>query len=202
MKILSIGTGVIGTTYLWKFAEAGHEVRVLVRAGKENSIRESGILINYVDKRNRKRITGTELFRPAVFTMDNIPDDNDLIIVSVHSHQLDQVLEMISTLKTGAVFILQNTWKCRETVNRHLRPDRYILSFPHMVWGANRGGEIETIIFDDGHTRIESADSDHKKRLNQPVLELLQTAGFKPRPTREIDNWIISHHIQQASGNE
>ncbi len=67
MKILSIGTGVIGTTYLWKFTEAGHEARVLVRAGKEHSISDSGIQINYVDKHNRKRITGTELFRPAVF---------------------------------------------------------------------------------------------------------------------------------------
>ena len=200
MKILSIGTGVIGTTYLWKFAEAGHEARVLVRAGKEHSISDSGIQINYVDKHNRKRITGTECFQPAVFSPQNIPDDNDIVIVSVHSHQLDQVLEMISALNTGTVFILQNTWKCRETVNRYLHPDRYILGFPHMVGGTNRGGEIDTIIFDDGHTRIESADSDHKKKLIQPLLGLLQTAGLKPRPTRAIENWIISHHIQQASG--
>ena len=35
MKILIYGTGVIGCTYGWQLAKAGHDMTVLVRQGKK-----------------------------------------------------------------------------------------------------------------------------------------------------------------------
>jgi len=200
MKVLSVGTGVIGLTYLWKLSEAGCETRVLVREEKYQHIRDHGMIIDYTDKRGKERKTGKLTFKPACFTIQNVPDDNDIIIISVNSHQLASVLELVSTFEKGLFLIFQNTWKCREQVGNFLHSPRYLLGLPHMVGGRNLGTGIETIIFGDGATRIEYPDTDDKKILLKPLEDALSKAGMKPKRTKNMEGWIVTHHIQQTSG--
>lgn len=200
MKVLSIGKGVIGTTYLWQLANNGCEARVVVRKDKYEICKDNGIKINYIDKRDNKRVSGEELFKPHVYLPETVPDDNDLIIVSVQSHQLEEILGFIKRFNSGMILFLLNTWKCRDIINKYLKPDRYILGFPHMVGGEKKENEIDTIIFNDGSTRIENVKDKARSKQVKSIFDILITSGLKPKFTQNIHEWIISHHIQQASG--
>ena len=55
MKILIYGTGVIGCTYGWQLAKAGHDMTVLVRQGKKSRIEKDGIDIFCSDFRGKQK---------------------------------------------------------------------------------------------------------------------------------------------------
>ena len=48
MKTLILGAGVIGLTYGWQLAEAGHDVTVLVRSDKLSAAESGGELSHAV----------------------------------------------------------------------------------------------------------------------------------------------------------
>ena len=45
MKILIYGAGVIGSTYGWQLAKAGHDISILVRNNQKQGFEENGINI-------------------------------------------------------------------------------------------------------------------------------------------------------------
>jgi ketopantoate reductase len=53
MKILVIGAGVIGTTYAWQLSNAGHDLSLLVRKGRQEEIKKNGIRFRCRDERNK-----------------------------------------------------------------------------------------------------------------------------------------------------
>ena len=50
MKILIVGTGVIGVSYGWALSKAGHEVTHFVRKGRGGQF-ERGIALDVIDQR-------------------------------------------------------------------------------------------------------------------------------------------------------
>jgi len=60
MRVLVIGTGIIGSIYGWALAESGQEVVHLVRSGRAATLRD-GVTLDVFDRRK-----GTDAFRPAV----------------------------------------------------------------------------------------------------------------------------------------
>ena len=92
MKILIYGAGVIGSTYGWQLAKAGHDISILVRNNQKQGFEENGINIYCTDFRNDKKITENIIFRPKVTDTLSVDNDFEYIIVTTHSFHLEEIL--------------------------------------------------------------------------------------------------------------
>ncbi|MFZ5986528.1 MAG: ketopantoate reductase family protein [Bacillota bacterium] len=200
MKLLIIGTGVIGSTYGWQLSKAGYNVTLLVKKEVEDLYKNQGITIEFVDKRQKKRIEGKEVLHLNVDSLEGIDDDYDFVFVPVQRQHIIETLKEISgKLQKSTIVIFQNNWKCSEEFEEILQKEQYIYAFPHMVGGTRENRMIKTIIFGDGNTRIGAVDNSNSDKVNS-LYEILKEAGMRPKITENIEHWIISHYIQQSSG--
>ncbi|AFG37451.1 ketopantoate reductase family protein [Spirochaeta africana] len=200
LRILSIGSGVIGTTYLWQFAMLGHDAAILVRDSRQAAALYGGFTMNCVDKRGNRRFETTRRFFPAIQTWETAADEYDIVLVSVQRQQADEVLQQVAdTFPAAFIVVMQNHWDCRGEVTDILAGCRWIWAFPHMVGGTREAGRIDTILFGDGATRVglENGQLSDSVRI---FLRLLREADLKPKLTRRIEDWIATHYIQQSSG--
>lgn len=81
MKILIYGAGIIGSTYGWQLAEAGHDITMFVRKG-QRQITEQGIHLICQDFRNGKKKTIDTIFHPHVIDELDAQNDFEYIVVA------------------------------------------------------------------------------------------------------------------------
>lgn len=105
MRLLVIGTGVIGTTYAWQLMQAGCEVTHYVRKGRKEMFDREGMKIECLDMRRSKGVETKVDYRPDF--VDCLANKNryDLILISVGSDQLVPVLELLKE-KAGEADVL------------------------------------------------------------------------------------------------
>lgn len=137
MKVLIVGAGIIGTIYGWAYAEAGHEVIHLVRAGKATKF-TNGFDIDMYDVRkgHKRNFTGKYQIR---VTEEIQPDDRfDLIIVPTKHYHLLKVLEQIIPMAGDVDFLLlTQNWEGTEKIDAILASSRYVFG------DAKAGGKFE-----------------------------------------------------------
>ena len=137
MKILIYGAGVIGCTYGWQLAEAGHDVTLLVRKEQKQLIDEQGIHIICQDFRSGIKKTVDTVFRPHVVDGLDARNDFEYIIVATNKIQLPDVLPVLGVSAGKAhVMFFQNNWDCFDEIARFLKPEQYFFGFPFMVGGG------------------------------------------------------------------
>ena len=121
MKILIYGAGVIGCTYGWQLAEAGHDVTLLVRKEQKQLIDEQGIHIICQDFRSGIKNTVDTVFRPHVVDGLDARNDFEYIIVATNKIQLPDVLPVLGVSAGKAhVMFFQNNWDCFDEIARFL----------------------------------------------------------------------------------
>ena len=101
MRILVVGAGVIGSTYAWQLAEAGHEVTMLARPGAKQAL-SRGIDIHCVDERTKPKKETTAVFHPGVIDGWSRPSGHELVLVTVRSQQVDALLPGLATVAGDA----------------------------------------------------------------------------------------------------
>ncbi len=133
MKILIVGTGIIGTTYGWAFAEAGHDVKHLIRQGK-GSLFPDGIDIDMYDvRKGHKRdyighypIRITETVQPA--------DAYEIVIVPTkHYHLVETLKKLVPQSGNADFLLLTQNWDGVREIDEIIPPSRY-------VFGDAKGG--------------------------------------------------------------
>jgi len=83
MKILIIGSGVIGTTISWQLSEAGHDLSMFIRKEKKTRVEKNGITIDCKDFRWKKPVHDLFVYKPRAVDDFSSDDRYDLIIVPV-----------------------------------------------------------------------------------------------------------------------
>ncbi len=135
MKILVYGAGVIGTTYGWQLSEAGHEVTLLVRAGKKADY-QKGIQIHCRDERVKNTRQVDTLFCPSVVDVLRPQDAYDLILVAVKSNQVEAVLpDLAQNGGKADILFFQNNWWGDEKIRGYFAAERYFFGFSRLVGG-------------------------------------------------------------------
>ena len=202
MKILVIGTGVIGTTYSYQLHRAGHEMTHLVRAEKKSACEKDGIAIRCLDMRGGKPMTEQTVFRPAFIDTLSRDADFDYIIVSVNSQQLKDIIPLLAGYTGRAhIVFLQNIRPGEEQlIGAHLDIARYFLAYPFMAGGGRDGLAIDSVIFGDflSNTKLGEVDGRVTPRL-RAFKTALAEAGMKPRITRKIIPYVRTHYIWAAA---
>lgn len=103
MRIGVVGAGAIGGLMAAKFAEAGHEVTVVDQGAHLAAIRSSGLKLIWED--------GSEhLTRPKAVASATEAGQQDLVVLAVKAHFLDQVARDIEALcdERTAILTVQN----------------------------------------------------------------------------------------------
>jgi len=147
MKILIVGAGIIGSIYGWAFAEAGHDVTHLVRAGKATQFKDGFKIDMYDTRKGHKRdFVGHYPIRVAESLT---PSDNyELVIVPTKHYRLIETLRTIVPQAGSADFLLlTQNWEGTQEVDAILSPSRY-------VYGDAKAGGA----FEDG-TLVATIDS-------------------------------------------
>jgi 2-dehydropantoate 2-reductase len=91
MKILVYGTGVIGTTYGYVLAQAGHDVTHYVRSGQDPS-HGYGIPIRLLDGRTAEPHELEAIYPARIVDGYGPNDGHELIIVSLKHYEVPSIL--------------------------------------------------------------------------------------------------------------
>jgi 2-dehydropantoate 2-reductase len=206
MKILVIGTGVIGTTYAWQLSQTGCEITHLVRRGQKERLDREGIHIECMDMRKGKGQGNGEvvkaLYRPAFIEEPNFSPEFELILVSVGSNRLAGVLELLRG-KTGEadILFLQNIRPGEDSlIGKELESSRYLFGYPFMAGGGKKDNLIRSVIFGNplNNTMLGEKDGRRTERLDR-ICRLFRKAGMNPKKTGKILPYLHSHYVWAAS---
>ena len=202
MRILVVGTGVIGTTYAWQLSQVGCEVTHFVRKGRKEKYDKEGIAIECLDMRSSRGIETRVKYQPRFVEELTTGDAYDLILVSVGSDQLIPVLELLKdkAAETDILF-LQNIRPGEETViEQCLKPFQYFFGYPFKAGGGKEGNTIKSVIFGNifTNTMLGEKDGTKTERLKRVYL-LMKRAKLNPKMTTEIIPYIRSHYVWAAA---
>ena len=196
MKILIYGAGIVGTTYGWQLSQAGHEISVLVKKEKKQTIENNGIYLHCTDFRNNKKQVTETIFRPQVIDELSPENNYEFIIVAVNNIQLQQVLPVL-TKSAGKANILffQNNWDSFDEIANFLVPEQYFFGFPFMVGGGiiEKGINCAVSGLKYSHTPIGELNGELTPRV-QKIVKALEEARLKPVVYKQIKEWLISHY--------
>ena len=202
MKILVVGSGVIGTTYGWQLSIRGNEMTHFIRGVSAEAIEKNGIPIRCLDLRGFREKEIRTVYRPVI--VKEIPQrhDYELIIVPVNSHQLAGVLPLVKARAGGAtVMVLQNIRPGDEDlIARHLEDMHYLIGYPFKTGGGRDENGIDTVIFGNflSNTKLGEPGGKISPKL-RAVAKVLGKAGMKPRITRRIITYVRTHYVWAAA---
>jgi 2-dehydropantoate 2-reductase len=126
MRVLVIGTGIIGSIYGWALAESGQEVVHLVRSGRAASLRH-GLAVDMFDRRKGRKRHFRGLYRLIAVEVLSPRDTFELVIVPVKHYALEQTLKEIVPRTGGAEFVLlTQNWRGAAEIDSILPRTRYI----------------------------------------------------------------------------
>ncbi len=202
MKILNIGFGVIGTTYAWQLSEAGYDLTHLVKSNKMDYFKKNGIHITCLDMRKIPQVEVKTIYRPHIVDDFSPIDNYDLIIVSVNSHQLKDILPLLKK-KSGKsdILFLQNMRIGEdELIEKYLNSSQYIIGFPFKAGGGRDEEGINTVIFPNifNHTMLGEKNGMITSRLKR-IKKIISAARLKPKITKKTIPYIRTHYIWAAS---
>ncbi|MFD3157329.1 ketopantoate reductase family protein [Haloimpatiens sp. FM7330] len=201
MKILIIGTGVIGSVYGWQLFESGNDVTHFVRKGKKQMIEKQGIHIRCLDMRVGEKNHKEVLYKPKIVE-DIYEDANyDLIIVPVKANQLSSILPIISkTNNNSDILILQNIWiENIKEIESYLIESKVFFGQPHIMGGGKDEDSIYCTIFGskDAPTMLGQKDGKITHRLLK-VAEVMNQAKLNPKVSKNMLTWLYTHYAESV----
>lgn len=190
MKILILGTGVIGTLYAHALSKY-HEITHFVRMSKFKLMNNKTIPYDIIDERNDKKhmnTTGEYTYK----CVTEIVEDYDLIMLPVNTYQLEDVLKTLTTKAPTAKFlILTLNWNGPAEIDKFLRKDQYIMGYAggggtfkgDLLWG-NVGNDIS----------LGTVYEVQKPLLNRTV-HAFKSCGIEPEIPSNILHWLWIHNV-------
>lgn len=202
MRILIIGTGVIGTTYAWQLSETGCELTHLVRPGNKERFDQEGIVIECLDMRGGRKKELKVVYHPMFIDELEHGHKYEIILVSVGSNQLIPVLELLKDKAGGAdILFLQNIRPVEDKIiDNYLKPSQYLFGYPFKAGGGKEANRIRNVIFGNPltNTMLGEKDGTLTTRLDK-IFQLLKKANMNPKKTSNILPYIHSHYVWAAA---
>ena len=197
MKILIYGAGIVGSSYGWQLSKTGHEITVLVRPEKKQTIAEKGIRIHCTDFREGQKKIEEVVFKPHVIGSLSADNDFEYIIVTTNNLHLKEILPVLSKSAGKAhILFFQNMWVSNlDDIEKHLSKEQYFFGFPFMVGGGRNTDYINSAIsgLKQSHTPLGETNGENSERV-QKISKALEDANLRPVIYKNIKNWLITHY--------
>jgi ketopantoate reductase len=201
MKILTIGVGVIGTTYSWQLQKAGFDLTHFVRRNRIGEYKEQGIKIRCLDLRKSDGVESEEIYQPKFVDDFSVNDGYDYIIVSVNSNQLADLLPELSLKSGSATIVFLQNMRIGDDglIDNYLDKSQYIIAYPFKAGGGREKNTIETVIFGLklSNTVIGEKDGQVTERV-RIIYKMLEQANMNPKIIRNIIPYIRTHYVWAA----
>jgi 2-dehydropantoate 2-reductase len=188
MKILVFGAGVIGSIYAAKLFDAKHDVVLLARGKRFESIKKYGLVLRDSETRIQ-----TVSYVPTTQSLEPT-DFYDLIIVTVRLDQLDSVLPALksNSFSTLVLFMLNNP-DDTEHLKNELKSKQVLLGFPG-AGGTYHDDGIDYVLIDAQRTTIGGFDAKASRSLIE-IKSLFEISGFKTTISTNMQAWLKTHAI-------
>lgn len=192
MRILFFGRGVISTQYAWAFEQAGHTVEFYVRKGRKETFGSRIELEMWDARRGRKLIEESW----KVKLHEEMLPNYDLIIVSVNTEQLPEVVQFLSTAAGNTpILLFNNIWQDLKSSIAPLSMNNVIFGFPGAGGGIEdnklRGGFLKMVFLEKPRAGTEP--------INQLVKECFESAHFKISWIKDMQSWLWNHFAMNAA---
>jgi 2-dehydropantoate 2-reductase len=191
MRILVVGTGVIGSVYAGKLLQAGHQVDVLARGTRLRDLRTHGLLLQDAQSGERIAMPVPSLSEPAVDAR------YDVVFVPVRSEQVESTLPILVALRADSddsdgpdVVFFGNTAGQQADLTAALG-GRALFGFP-AVGGVIEGPVIRYVLIRQQNTMLGEPGGATTPRLRQ-LQDVLVGAGFPTRISADINDWMMGH---------
>jgi 2-dehydropantoate 2-reductase len=181
IKVLIVGSGVIGTVYGAHLAAAGHAVSVLSHPARTDEVAASGL-------RARDSVSG-DLTEAAVSVVPAVGSDRyDLVLVAVRTGQVVSACAQLAGLAgEPAVLLFGNNPGGRNTAGVALA-GRVRQGFPG-VGGVLQEGVARYVRIPQQPTALEAGSDPRLADLEQT----LRTRGFAVQRVGDMDGWLLYH---------
>jgi ketopantoate reductase len=181
-RVVVLGDGVIGTTYAMLLAEAGHEVRHLIRPER----RDGYPLTRRVTLLDGRSKPPREYLRDYAVTPCEPGIDADLVLVSVPDAKLADALAAIDAQEvSGRLVIMTAIWETRRWLADQLAGRSYLLGYPVAGGGWDQDA-MRCVAFD--HVMLEGRGPGR-----EVVAGLFASAGLRAESPPDMLEWIWLH---------
>lgn len=182
MKVLIYGAGVIGQIYGGRLAEGGHSVTLLARGDRARSLAEHGVTL--------RKDGELRHWRPQLVT--EVPADTtfDVVLVTVRRDQVAQVAPQLAQVAADHVVLMLNQGIDLEELRCWTGPERTLFCFPGVGGYHSAEATVTYIEIPQQKTTVE-----RRAGREQPVVELLRTAGFPVAVSDSMAAWMATHAV-------
>jgi 2-dehydropantoate 2-reductase len=186
MRVLVFGAGVIGSVYAAKLHAAGHEVVVLARGPRLETLRQRGLLLE--DAVTRAQTSA----RVAVIDQLAVDDPYDLVLVPVRFDQLTSTLTSLAgSRRTPDVLFFGNNPLGADRMVAALGRERVVLGFPG-AGGQYAESLIRYLIIPQQPTTLGELDGARTKRIER-IAGAFRESGFAVALSRDMQSWLKTH---------
>ncbi|MHC1774479.1 MAG: ketopantoate reductase family protein [Lentimicrobium sp.] len=190
MKILVIGTGIIGTIYGWALYESGHEVVHLLRRPRPE-IERDGVEIDILDERKGYIKYNKTRYPVKMVYVPDIHDNYDLVIVPTNWYQTEAALRsVLAVCPRSFYYILTSNWNGTAMFDSLMDKSRYILGYPD-GGGTLRNGIYWTNIGPEIHISAPSAENRAGFDL---ITQIFAKADIKTDVQENMLHWLWVHN--------
>jgi 2-dehydropantoate 2-reductase len=181
MKVLAVGSGVIGTVYGAHLAAEGHVVSVLRHPPRTDQVAANGL-------RARDVLGGRYVHAPVSTVREASADQYDLVLVAVRADQLKAACAQLTDLAGSPVVVLfGNNPGGRSTVGGAVTGD-VRQGFPG-IGGVLRDGVADYVRIPQQPTALEAGSDPRLAELEQT----LSSCGFPVQRVTDMDGWLLYH---------
>ncbi len=191
MKFLVVGVGAIGSVYLAFLTRKGHEVFGLLKPGRKlEKVRVSGIWGSFEVRVNTAR------------SVEDIPWEPDVIILSVKSYDTEEALKKLSVYvpRDSFIMIAQNGYGNYEKAVSVFGEERVILS--RIIFGSKvvEQGSVEVTVCADDVVIGNPAGLIDESFLKS-LAKTFSDAGIPTRYDREVYKYLWDKIVYNCALN-
>ena len=198
MRILFVGRGVISTLYGWAFAEAGHEVAFLVRAGTSHEL-GGEVELDLLDARTESRgVPLVDRFEARCVEDTSLAADFDLVVLAARPEQMRWGAEQLARVgrpRLGVLFF-NNFWGEPSELSNLFEPGTALWAFP--LAGGAFEGKRKLVGAIQGRIQLEAGDV-ATAELHSEVARLFASAGIEARTPPDFRAWLWLHYVVTAA---
>ncbi len=195
MKVLIVGTGVIGTIYGWALSNTGHKVVHYVRSGRSGNFK-NGIEIDMLDNRRGHKKWFKGIYRPEM--TESTKTDGDpygIVIIPTKPYQLINTLKnLVPATGNADYLLLTQNWEGTSEIDRIIDRNKYIFG-DAKAGGAFKGDKLIAVIYNSIDIgQVQGLDNDCLKS----ITALFKSADLKPVIQKNILEYIQVQYAVSA----
>jgi 2-dehydropantoate 2-reductase len=190
MKVLVYGVGVIGSYLVHVLCQAGHDVTVLARGGRKETLEKNGLVIHH----HLQKKTTTD--HPTIIGQADASAHYDVVFAVMQHQQMEAILGDLAQLDTPLVVLVGNNMSApameQEILSRSAAPKTVLFGFQGTA-GNRENSYVECVRWNGGeltlgglHRALTDAEKDFFTRL-------FSGTKYSLKWEEDMDGWYKCH---------